>query len=108
MRQGRLRHAHRRRSAAEANSEKEAGVDGASYRKALAASMRELLCNGDADATHILRGVFSIFNSRLSDTGPNAPALVDFIMSDKCPVSAALTEDDKSRLRAIKREAEKK
>ena len=82
-----------------------ASVDEVSYRRALAASLQELLCDGGADANQILRGVSR--NHRLEDTGPNAPALIDFIMSDKCPVSAALTGDDKSRLLRIKQEAQK-
>jgi hypothetical protein len=36
-----------------------------------------------------------------------APALVDFILSKQCPVSAALTDDDKAHLLKIKQDAEK-
>lgn len=75
------------------------------YGKALAETLQQLLCNGDANAIHILRGV--VHNGRLSNTGTDARALLDFAMSDKCLVSAALTNEDKSRLREIKREAEK-
>ncbi|MGH6842600.1 MAG: hypothetical protein ACREDV_10995 [Methylocella sp.] len=45
--------------------------------------------------------------TRLAATGREAPALVDFIMSKDCPVSAALTGDDKARLLQIKQNEEK-
>lgn len=82
-----------------------AGVDEASYQKALAGSLQELLSNGSENAINILRGVAG--NGRLAATGPNALTLLDFIVSDKCFVSAALTEYDKFGLRAGRREAEK-
>jgi hypothetical protein len=34
--------------------------------------------------------------------GPEAPALIDFIMSNDCPVSASLTGTDKAKLLSIK------
>ena len=40
--------------------------------------------------------------------GPEAPALVDFIMSKDCPVSASLTDADKANLLRIKQNAPKK
>ena len=83
-----------------------AGVNEASYRKALAASLQEFLCDGDANAIRILRRLGRDDKPRLAETGRNASELIDFVMSDKCPVSAALTDDDKSRLREIKRKAE--
>ena len=46
--------------------------------------------------------------SRLAATGPEAPGLIDFIMSPACPVSASLTDADKSRLLRIKQDATKK
>jgi hypothetical protein len=85
---------------------KAAGGDGAAYAKALATELQGLVCNNDANAIHILRGV--IENQRLRDTGREAPALVDFIMSKDCPVSAALPGDDKENLLAIKQYAEKR
>ena len=42
---------------------------------------------------------------RLAAAGPEAPALIDFIMSKDCPVSASLTDADKARLLQIKRDA---
>lgn len=98
--------------------EKEAGVDDTHYQVALSESLGSIVCNGDAGAIYTLRSLLYaeaqsldaylgrsellFFRSRSS-----APALVDFVMSDKCPVSSALTESDKSRLRKVKREAEK-
>jgi len=49
-----------------------------------------------------------IYYELLSATGLEAPLLVNFIMSKDCPVSAALTEDDKAKLLEIKEEVEKR
>jgi hypothetical protein len=43
--------------------------------------------------------------SRLAAAGPEAPALVDFIVSKDCPISAALTDADKAILLRIKQDA---
>jgi hypothetical protein len=85
----------------------EANVDHAAYAKGLATELRSLVCANDADAIHILRGTM-MKSLRLAATGREAPALVDFIMSKDCPVSAALTDDDKAKLLEIKQDAEKK
>jgi hypothetical protein len=64
-----------------------------------------LVCSRDDNAAYILRGLFreALFgDSHLKATGPEAPALVDFIMSKDCPVSASLTNGDKTRLLNIK------
>jgi hypothetical protein len=82
-----------------------ASVDEATYRKALATELRGLVCANDANAIHVLRG--TIESGRLSATGPEAPALVHFIMRKDCPVSASLTVDDKAKLLKIKQDAEK-
>jgi hypothetical protein len=82
-----------------------AGADEAAYAKALAAELRSLVCASDANAIHILRGISN--RRRLAETGGEA-ALVDFIWSKDCPVSASLTEDDKAELLKIKQDAEKK
>ncbi len=84
---------------------KAASANDAAFAKALATELRSLVCANDTDADHILRGVIS--NGQLFATGREAPALVDFIMSKDCPVSASLTEDDKARLLKIKQDAEK-
>jgi uncharacterized protein YjbI with pentapeptide repeats len=84
-----------------------ASVDEAAYAKALATELRGLVCASDANAIHILRGV-TMYLAQLFKTGREAPALVDFIMSKDCPVSAELTEDDKATLLEIKQDAEGK
>jgi hypothetical protein len=88
---------------------KAASVDEAAFAKALVAELRGLLCASDANAIHILRGIIRTEIAgnadRLSATGPEAPALVEDIMK-KCPVSAALTDDDKAKLLKIKQDAE--
>jgi hypothetical protein len=76
------------------------------YAKAFAMELRSLVCTGDANAILILRGIINF--GRLAKTGREAPALVDFIMSKDCPVSASLTDDDKAKLLEIKQDAEKK
>jgi uncharacterized protein YjbI with pentapeptide repeats len=78
-----------------------ASVDDA---RALATELRRLVCANDINAFHILGGVLR--NDRLAETGREAPALVDFIMSKDCPVSAALTGDDRAKLLKIKQDAE--
>jgi hypothetical protein len=67
--------------------------------------LRSLVCANDANATHILRGI--ILSGWFDATDREAPALVDFIMSKGCPVSASLTDDDKAKLLEIKQKAEK-
>ncbi len=79
-------------------------VDYAAYAKALATELRGLVCVEDVNAVYILRGIFA--SARLANTAREASALVDFIMSPKCPVSASLTDDDKAKLLEIKRVAE--
>jgi uncharacterized protein YjbI with pentapeptide repeats len=86
-----------------------ASVDEAAYAKALATELRGLVCASDANAIHILRGLHGVagYRGQLFKTGREAPALIDFIMSKDCPVSASLTDDDKAKLLEIKQEAEK-
>jgi hypothetical protein len=81
-------------------------VDDAAFAKALAKELGALVCANDVDAIHILRGI--IESGRLAATGREAPALVDFIMSKDCPVSASLTDHDKAKLLEIKQDAEQK
>jgi hypothetical protein len=84
-----------------------ASVNDRGFAKALAKELRGLVCESDANALYILRGISGKSN-RLADTGREASALVEFIMSKDCPVSAALTDDDKAKLLKIKQDAEKK
>jgi uncharacterized protein YjbI with pentapeptide repeats len=86
-----------------------AGVDVPIYVKALAAAFKALVCSGSNDPAYALRGLLADAPlSRLSETGPEAPALIDFIMSKDCPASASLTEEDKAKLLRIKQEAIKR
>jgi hypothetical protein len=62
-----------------------ASVDYEAFATALAKELRSLVCEADADAIHILRGIAS--NGQLAATGPEAPALIDLILSKDCPVS---------------------
>ena len=79
----------------------DARVDEAAYAKALAAELKTLVCSGDDDAAYVLRGLG--FQRPPCAAGPEAPALVDFIMSKDCPVSASLTDADKANLLASSR-----
>ena len=78
-----------------------ASVGDATYKKALAGVLGDLVCGGDApaDAVHILRGLLK--NGRIADAGVEALALVERILSKDCPVSAVLADDDKAQLRAV-------
>jgi hypothetical protein len=90
-------------------------VSEATYEAALARELRTLVCSGDGDpnymfrrvsrnqALYILRGISS--NDRLAATGPQAAALIESVMGKDCGVSSSLTDDDKARLRQIKRDA---
>jgi uncharacterized protein YjbI with pentapeptide repeats len=96
----------------------DARVDDLAYAKALAATLKTLICSDRDDAVYALRGLlafrglslalFPFLGNRLAEAGPEAPALVDFIMSKDCPVSASLTDADKANLLRIKQEAIKK
>ncbi|HEX9169111.1 MAG TPA: pentapeptide repeat-containing protein [Roseiarcus sp.] len=84
----------------------EPGVDDAAYSKALALSLKTIVCSGHIDAINVLRGLLGApiahSKSRLEATGPAAPELIDFITSKNCPVSAALTAADHAALLQIK------
>ena len=97
----------------------DARIEGSAYGTALAAALKTLLCARSDVALYILRRVdsklvyiaqddvdaespHSFPISRLAATGPEAPALLDFIMSKDCPVSVSLTDVDKADLLRIK------
>jgi uncharacterized protein YjbI with pentapeptide repeats len=71
------------------------------YQKAVARALKALACSGDADAVYVVRGLLK------QDThlGAQAPGLVEAIVQPKvakdCPVSAALTEQEKAELRKL-------
>ena len=48
---------------------------------------------------------FKFIHGRIPAVGPEAPALIDFIVSKDCPVSASLTDKDKARLLQIRLDA---
>jgi len=76
-----------------------ASVDEDTYRKALATILDQLVCSGKPDSIHVLRGL--VRSKRIKDVGREAPAMIARFMSVACPVSAALTDDDKESLRTI-------
>ena len=81
-------------------------MNDATYTHALATTLKTLVCTGDDDAAYILQGIEDSLNGRLRDAGLEAPALIDFIMSKNCPVSAWLTDADKVNLLRIKQDTE--
>jgi uncharacterized protein YjbI with pentapeptide repeats len=88
-----------------------ARVNDAIYTRGLAAELKTLACSGGDDAIHVLRGFYLgnvVSPGPLDAAGPEAQALIDFIMSKDCPVSASLTEADKAQLLRIKENATKK
>jgi hypothetical protein len=86
-----------------------AGVNDPTYADALARFLKLFVCSGEEDAISILRGPG--FANRLYDAGPAASDLIANLMnkdSKDCPVSAALTDDDRARLLGIKQQIEDK
>jgi uncharacterized protein YjbI with pentapeptide repeats len=73
------------------------------YTKALGLVLKPLICAGGDDTAHVLHGI--VWNGRLVGTGPEAPALIDFILSKDCPVSDSLSHADKALLLRIKQDA---
>jgi pentapeptide repeat protein len=91
-----------------------ARVDRSAYEKALADQLKDLACSGVQEAPYIVRGLMEPgrflelalgVHSRISEAGAQAPSLVEAILGRDCPVSATLTEDDKTDLRDIAQEA---
>jgi len=50
-----------------------------------------------------VRGI--IDNDRITDTGAQAPGLVEAILKPDCPVSATLTDADKMALKKLAKDA---
>ncbi|WOJ91256.1 pentapeptide repeat-containing protein [Methylocapsa polymorpha] len=69
----------------------------------LANDLKTLVCSGDENAAYIVRGL--IKNERIGATGGQARWLVDAILNPKtmkdCPVSSALTDEDRAALQKI-------
>jgi uncharacterized protein YjbI with pentapeptide repeats len=85
-------------------------VDEAGFAKALAAQLKTLVCSHADDAVYVLRALMPDSQwgrNPFNEARPEMPALVDFIMSKDCPVSASLTGPDQAKLLRIKRDAEK-
>jgi uncharacterized protein YjbI with pentapeptide repeats len=88
----------------------DASVSGPEYATALAEILKTLICFDYIDVSHVLSGLkvsFPSSVSRLSATGSEEPALIDFILSKECPASAALSDADKASLLRIKQVAER-
>jgi hypothetical protein len=110
----------------------EAEVDKAIYAERMVEVLREVVCergdrgaflfaggrsylsistaSGD-NATFALRGLMfrdEFSSTRLAAVGPEAPALIDYIMSPACLASASLTDTDKAMLLRIKQDAAKR
>jgi uncharacterized protein YjbI with pentapeptide repeats len=66
-----------------------------------AAGLNRLWTHPDIGSIHVLRGLLA--NGRLKASGAQASALAARILSKDCPVSAALSEDDKTQLRALQK-----
>ena len=99
-------------------------VDESIYAKALAVVLKDLVCNGvdngafsftgrpsivHDSAIYVLRGLYAFpaQYSRIGVTGPEAPPLIDFIMSKDCLVFTTLSDTDRAALLAIRRSAGK-
>jgi uncharacterized protein YjbI with pentapeptide repeats len=84
-----------------------ASVDETSYARALAKTLKELVCSGGDDAIRIVGG--EGFQRRLLAAETEAVALIAELMnkdSKDCPVSATLPNDDRAKLLLIKRRIE--
>jgi hypothetical protein len=73
-----------------------AKVDQGVYAKALTAILGGLVCANEPDRIYVLRGLLS--SHRFLQTGKEMPALAKRITSPECPVSAALTDADKTAI----------
>jgi len=98
-----------------------AAVADAVFVRALIAAWQELVCAGGSDKIHILRGIlhprlfpgstigdsYEIPAWRLLSTRDDAPGFVNAVMSNDCPLSALLTDEDKTLLLWAKAQSEK-
>jgi len=84
-----------------------ASLGGETYTKALALSLKGLVCSGADYAIYVVHAVG--FQSRLEAAGAAALGLINDLLnkdSKDCPVAAVLTETDKVRLLQIKQQIE--
>jgi uncharacterized protein YjbI with pentapeptide repeats len=75
------------------------GVDKPAYLKAYGETLDRLVCSGAPEAIRVLRGLAR--SARFLNETARIEALVTRSMSPACPVSAALTDDDRAELREI-------
>ena len=83
----------------------------AAHEQARVRVLSDLVCGGDADSIHILRGLATQWIKKLASKevslteGGRTVKLIERILDDKdhCPVSAALTADDRADLIKIKK-----
>jgi len=90
-----------------------AAIDKPAYQRALAAVYTDIICSGDANSLAIFRSLVNMGMPQAAggtprpmgflETGSEAKALVEHVMSDKCPVSGQLTDGDKATLLEVKR-----
>jgi uncharacterized protein YjbI with pentapeptide repeats len=88
-------------------------IDKATYVKALAAVYTDLICSGDANSLSIFRSLVNMGMPQAAggtpkpmgflETGSEAKALVQYVMSDKCHISGQLTDSDKATLLEVER-----
>jgi uncharacterized protein YjbI with pentapeptide repeats len=71
----------------------------ADYQKMWAARLIWLACVHDQNSRFMIRGFAR--NGGIAATGPLATGVIEKILSPQCPVSAALTEQDKADLQRI-------
>lgn len=79
-------------------------IEGKSVQSStLANDLKTLVCSGDESAPYVVRGL--IKNERIGATGDQARSLVEAILNPKttndCPVSSALTDEDRAALQKI-------
>jgi hypothetical protein len=83
--------------------------DDEAYAKALAKVLNNLVCSGDEEAIHVVRGLG--FQSRLSAAGVASIDLIDDLVnkdSKDCPASTSLTDAERAKLLQIKQGIEAK
>jgi len=98
------------------NKVKSATLVRASYDKTLAAVYVDIICSGDGNSLAILRSLANMAMPQaaggtpkqmgLLESGGEAKGLIETIMSNKCHVSAQLTDSDRATLFAIERFSE--
>jgi len=91
----------------------QASIDKAAHQKALAAVYTDIICSGDGNSLAIFRSLVNMGMPQAAggtpkplgflETGSEAKALAENVMSDKCHVSGQLTDSDKATLLEVER-----